>query len=79
MAEPCLSAHTLPGLHPTAGDAWNQDGRFRGGNLRNETRGSLDYKSFCGKVNAGVFICFEMKSAGDSGGEPPTKKRKLDP
>lgn len=50
-----------------------------GGNLRNETRGSLNYESFCGKVDAGVFICFEMKSAGDSGGEPPTKKRKLDP
>ena len=50
-----------------------------GGNLRNETRGSLDYKSFCSKVNAGVFICFEMNSAGHSGGEPATKKRKLDP
>ena len=40
-----------------------------GENLEAGSRQSLDYKEFCDKVKRGVFICFERKNAGVSGGD----------
>ena len=40
-----------------------------GENLETGSRQSLDYEVFHGKVKRGVFICFERKNAGVSGGD----------